>query len=140
MVLGEFMITVGIPIYNAAAYLSDSIKSVLMQTFQDFELILVDDGSSDNSLKIAREFAAKDDRIRIIADGENKKLPARLNQIVREAKYDFIARMDADDLMDPNRLARQFEVIQKSNIDLVTTGMYSIGKNNEIHCKYDNRI
>lgn len=125
------MITIGIPIYNAEAYLEDSIKSVLAQSFQDFELILIDDGSTDKSLEIAKSF--KDNRIKVIFDGENKRLPARLNQIIELAKYDYIARMDADDLMDIDRLKIQFEYLKNhSAIDLVTTGMYSIGKKNEI--------
>lgn len=128
-------ISIGIPIYNAESYLADAIKSVLAQTYPYWELILVDDGSTDNSLEIAQEFAAKDNRIRIISDGLNKKLPARLNQIIKEAKYDYIARMDADDLMDPMRLELQLEVLKSNDIDLVTTGLYSIGENNEIQGK-----
>lgn len=125
------MITVGISIYNAETYLEDAIKSVLAQSFKDFELILIDDGSTDNSLAIVKSF--NDPRIRIYADGTNKRLPYRLNQIIQLAKYDYIARMDADDLMDVNRLKIQIEHLKKHpEIDLVTTGMYSIGKNNEI--------
>ncbi|WP_180047143.1 MULTISPECIES: glycosyltransferase family A protein [Acinetobacter] len=124
------MITIGIPIYNAETYLEDAIKSVLAQSFKDFELILIDDGSTDNSLTIAQSF--NDPRIRIYADGTNKRLPYRLNQIIQLAKYDYIARMDADDLMDINRLKIQIEHLKKHpEIDLVTTGMYSIGKSNE---------
>lgn len=126
-------ISIGIPFYNAEAYLVDAIKSVLNQTYPYWELILIDDGSTDNSLTIAQSF--NDKRIRVISDGMNKKLPFRLNQIIREAKYDYIARMDADDLMDPCRIERQLEVIKNNNVDLVTTGMYSIGRNSEIQGK-----
>lgn len=128
-------ISIGIPIYNAESYLVDAVKSVLNQTYPYWELILVDDGSTDNSLKIAQDFSARDNRIRVISDGLNKKLPARLNQIIKEAKYDYIARMDADDLMDPMRLELQLEVLKSNDIDLVTTGLYSIGENNEIQGK-----
>ena len=125
------MITVGIPIYNAEAYLEDAINSVLVQSFKNFELILVDDGSTDKSLEIAKSF--KDPRITVVTDGKNRKLPYRLNQIINIAKYDYIARMDADDLMDIDRLKIQFEYLKNNpNIDLVTTGMYSIGKFNEL--------
>lgn len=129
------MISIGIPIYNAESYLTDAIKSVLAQSYPYWELILVDDGSTDGSLKIAQDFSARDNRIRVISDGLNKKLPARLNQIIKEAKYDYIARMDADDLMDPMRLELQLEVLKSNDIDLVTTGLYSIGENNEIQGK-----
>lgn len=120
-------ISIGIPIYNAEAYLADAIKSVLAQTHPYWELILVDDGSTDNSLKIAQSFAQKDQRIRVISDGQNKKLPSRLNQLVHEARYEFIARMDADDLISPTRLERQLDFLQKNQkCDLVSTGVLSL--------------
>lgn len=127
------MISIGIPFYNAEKYLEDAICSVLAQTHKDWELILVDDGSTDNSLSIANKYADNDHRIRVISDGENRKLPFRLNQIIKESKYDFIARMDADDLMSNNRLEAQLEVLQKNpNIEFVTTGYLSIGARGEL--------
>lgn len=126
-------ISIGISFFNAESYLSDAIKSVLAQSYPYWELILVDDGSSDNSLEIAKSFASKDSRIRVISDGENKKLASRLNQIIHEAKYNFIARMDADDLMSIDRLEKQVKVLKEnSNINLVTTGCLTIGKDNEL--------
>lgn len=126
-------ISIGIPFYNAEKYLEDAICSVLAQTHEYWELILVDDGSTDNSLSIANKYADNDHRIRVISDGENRKLPFRLNQIIKESKYDFIARMDADDLMSNNRLEAQLEVLQKNpNIDFVTTGYLSIGTIGEL--------
>lgn len=126
-------ISIGIPIYNAENYLSDAIKSVIAQSYPYWELILVDDGSTDNSLQIAQEFSAKDNRIRVMSDGLNKKLPARLNQIIREAKYDYIARMDADDLIHTERLEKQMHFL-KSNpqYDLVSTSLLSIKNNNDV--------
>ena len=126
-------ISIGIPIYNAESYLTDAIKSVLAQTYPYWELLLIDDGSTDNSLKIAQEFAVKDNRIRVISDGLNKKLPARLNQIINEAKYDYIARMDADDVMHPQRLEKQLSFLENNKIyDLVSNGLISIDNQNEI--------
>lgn len=114
-------ITVAIPIYNAEEYLPLAIQSVLNQSFMDFELILLDDGSTDNSLTIANSF--EDPRIRVISDGNNLGLPARLNQIVGLAKYDLIARMDADDIIPENRLKLQFDYLDSNPFkDLVTTG------------------
>ena len=73
------MISIGIPFFNAVAYLEDAIKSVLAQTFQEWELILVDDGSSDGSsdgsLDIAKKYEQLDSRVRVISDGLNKKTP-----------------------------------------------------------------
>ncbi len=114
-------ISIGIPFFNAEKYLEDAIKSVLAQTFQNWELILVDDGSTDRSLEIAQSFV--DPRIR----------PYRLNQIINEAKYGLIARMDADDLMAVDRLEKQVKVLNENpEIDLVVTSLYSIGNKNEI--------
>lgn len=126
-------ISIGISFYNAEYYLSDAIKSVLVQSYPYWELILVDDGSSDKSLEIAQYYANKDSRIKVISDGENKKLAARLNQIICEAKYNFIARMDADDLMSIDRLEKQIAVLKENpKINLVTTGCLTIGKENEL--------
>ncbi len=127
------MISIGIPFYNAEAYLEDAIKSVLAQTFQEWELILVDDGSSDGSLDIAKRIEQKDQRVRVFSDGLNKRLPARLNQIINEAKFDYIARMDADDIMHPHRLEKQLEVFLTSdNIDIISSSYFTLNSKNEV--------
>lgn len=126
-------ISIGIPFFNAELYLADAIKSVIQQSFEDWELILIDDGSIDGSLEIADFFAQEDNRIRVISDGFNKKLPYRLNQIIDESKGEYIARMDADDLIHPDRIKIQLEFLEKNkNFDLVSTGVVSINDNNKI--------
>ena len=123
-------ISIGIPIYNAENYLADAIKSVLAQSYPYWELILVDDGSTDGSLKIAQDFATRDSRIRVISDGINKRLPYRLNQVISEAKGRYIARMDADDLIAVDRLEKQVKFLEENKqFDLVSTGILSV-KNN----------
>ena len=104
-------VTIGIPVYNAEAYLEYTICSVLAQTYRNWELIIIDDGSTDNSLLIAKKYEEIDNRIRVISDGINKKLPHRLNQIIHESKYDYIARMDADDLMSNDRIEKQISIL-----------------------------
>ena len=127
------LISIGIPFYNAQDYLDYAIKSVLAQTYNNWELILMDDGSSDNSLAIANSYARNDHRIRVISDGKNKKLPARLNQLISESNGEFIARMDADDIMHPNRLNEQLEFLKANErYDLVSTGLISIDDNNKV--------
>ncbi|MCK4081104.1 glycosyltransferase family 2 protein [Acinetobacter radioresistens] len=124
-------VSIGIPFYNAEDFLADAINSVIKQTFEDWELILVNDGSTDNSLEIARFYEKKDIRIRVISDGLNKKLPYRLNQIIDESKYEYIARMDADDLMHPDRIKIQLNYLNENNdYDLVSTGLVSITADN----------
>lgn len=123
-------ITIGIPFYNAEAYLTDAIRSVFAQTYQDWELLLIDDGSTDRSLEIAHSI--RDPRVRVISDGVNRRLPYRLNQITSEAKYDLIGRMDADDLISPTRFEKQVAILAAhSEIDLVTTGVCSLTKDNQ---------
>lgn len=123
-------VSIGISFYNAETTLLDAVRSVFMQTHQNWELILVDDGSTDKSLSIAQTI--KDPRVRVYSDGKNKKLAARLNQIIDLAKYDFIARMDADDLIDPSRIEKQLRVLtERNDIDLVSTGVLSLNDNNK---------
>lgn len=118
-------VTVGIPFHNAEHFLLDAIRSVFAQTHEEWELILMDDGSTDRSLEIARSIM--DPRVRVFSDGENKRLGARLNEIHSLAKYDLVARMDADDLMASNRIEKQLKFLQtRPEYDLVTTGVCSI--------------
>lgn len=127
------LISIGIPFYNAEKFLEFAIQSVMNQSYKDWELILVDDGSSDNSLKIAQDFSLKDARIRVICDGRNKKLPYRLNQLVVESKGEFIARMDADDVMHPQRLEKQLSFLEDNKkYDLVASGLISIDSYNNV--------
>ncbi len=124
-------ITIGIPFYNAEAYLADAIRSVFAQTYEDWELILIDDGSTDNSLAIAR--SVDDPRVRVYSDGKNKKLASRLNELTQLATYEFIARMDADDLISPSRLEKQMKIFEKfPEKDLVSTGVFSITNDKEL--------
>jgi len=98
------LISIGIPFFNAEKYLALAIQSVLHQTYTHWELHLVGDGSSDHSLNIAKAYEVKDARIKVISDGENHGLPARLNELSDIANGCFYCRMDADDMMFPNRL------------------------------------
>ena len=127
----DILVTVAIPFYNASKFLKKAISSVLNQYFQDFELILIDDGSTDDSLKIAKSF--NDYRIRIISDGKNKGLIYRLNQSIELAKGKYYARMDADDIMHPMRLKIQLNYLsQNPSIDVLGTSYYSIDNNDNI--------
>ncbi|MDB4946861.1 MAG: putative capsular polysaccharide biosynthesis proteinGlycosyl Transferase Family 2, YveT [Labilithrix sp.] len=102
-------VTVGLPFFNEERFLAQAIRSILAQTMGDLELLLVDDGSTDGSLAIARSFA--DPRVKVLADGERRHLPARLNQITELARGDLVARMDADDVAHPRRLELELAVL-----------------------------
>ena len=104
------LVTIGLPFFDEARHLGEAIRAVLAQSVTDFELLLVDDGSRDESLAIARSF--RDPRITVLADGKRRHLPARLNEIVERARAPFVARFDADDVMHPTRLARQLAAFE----------------------------
>jgi len=112
------LISILLPVYNGAATLSDAICSVLEQTFTNYEILLLDDGSTDNSLEVARTFS--DPRLCVIHDGTNRGLAYRLNQGIDLARGKYIARMDQDDICFPERLAKQFEFLETCpEIDLL---------------------
>jgi len=122
------LVTVGIPFYNAEATLADAIRSVFAQTFTDWELLLIDDGSTDRSLAIAQSI--DDPRVKVVSDGRNLGLSARLNQIAQLARGEFIARMDADDLSHPHRLEKQVNFLKEhQEVDVVGTGMFILDEN-----------
>ena len=124
----DIFVTVGIPFYNAEETILDAVRSVFAQTHQNWELLLIDDGSSDKSLELVQ--AINDPRVSVYSDGKNLKLATRLNQIIDLAKYDYIARMDADDLMSPDRIEKLINILISENYDLVSCGTYSIKMNN----------
>src|SRR5687768_1505996 len=125
-------LTVGLPFYNNASTLADAINSVLLQSYSNWELVLVNDGSTDDSLLVAERFTARDSRVRLINDGKHKGLISRLNEIIDLAQGDYIARMDADDMMMPAKLERQMSVLmQDPRIDVIDTAAYTINEKDE---------
>ena len=108
------------PVYNAGKYLKHSVLSIINQTFFDWELIIIDDGSEDNAIQSIS--ALKDPRVKIINDGVNKGLAVRLNQCIRMSRGHYIARMDQDDISHPRRIENQLKFLESNkNIDLVAT-------------------
>ena len=127
------MVTIGLPFYNAEKYLALAIESVLQQTYTNWELLLLDDGSTDDSLSIAQSYAQKDSRIRVISDGKNKNLATRLNELPSLAQGLYLARMDADDIMHSARIERQLAVLKAHpEIDVLGTNAYIINDENAV--------
>jgi glycosyltransferase involved in cell wall biosynthesis len=114
-------ISVVMPVYNALPFLDESIKSILEQTFGDFEFVILDDASTDGSLERLREWAARDRRIQIHASKKPLGLSGSSNAVVAQARASILARMDADDVAHPDRLRLQWEIIRNSP-DVVVVG------------------
>jgi glycosyltransferase involved in cell wall biosynthesis len=104
------ILSVLLPVYNAEKYLASAIESILHQTYSNFNFIIINDGSTDNSLNILQSFAKNDKRIQLI-NRENKGLVYTLNEGLALIKTPYVARMDADDIALPRRFEKQMEYI-----------------------------
>ncbi len=123
MTLADPTVSIVMPAYNAAATIGGAIRSTLAQTFTDFELIIVDDCSTDNTAAVVQSFA--DPRLVLIRNPRNYKLAKSLNIGIGAAKGRYIARLDADDLNLPERLANQVAFLESHpEIDLVGSCAY----------------
>ena len=122
-------ISVVMSVYNGEKYLHDSIDSILSQTFKDFEFIIIDDGSTDNTLKIIKGF--KDPRI-VFISRKNKGLAESLNEGIKKAKGTYIVRQDADDISNEDRIKKELAAITESNADAVFSFFGLINEENEV--------
>src|SRR5512135_1398022 len=112
------LVSIGMPVRNNEATLALAIRSILEQTYTNWELLLIDDGSSDGTLRVMRGFT--DERIRIFSDGLSLGLPDRLNQAIDASRGEYFARMDGDDVSYPRRLGRQVDYLRHHpQVDLV---------------------
>ncbi|OGE45022.1 hypothetical protein A3B39_05455 [Candidatus Daviesbacteria bacterium RIFCSPLOWO2_01_FULL_37_10] len=127
-------ITVVMPVYNAQKFIISAIESILNQTLRDFELIIVNDCSTDKTRKIIESFARKDPRIKIVNNKTRMNIAASLNKGVSMASSNIIARMDADDISIPIRLEMQYRLISSDkNIAVVGANIIVMDLNeNEI--------
>lgn len=122
------------PVYNGEKYLHEALDSILGQTYTDFELIIINDGSSDKTEKIILEYTKRDARIKYIQNEVNLGLVPTLNKGLGIARGDYIARMDADDICHPERLQKQIDFMKKNpNIMICGTSYKSIGAKNNTH-------
>ena len=112
-------VTVLMPAYNAGKFIGESIRSVLAQSYSHWELLIVNDGSSDNTVDVVKSF--NDPRIRLVENPQNMGLIKTLNRGLAEAQGEWIARLDADDLASPDRIALQMDAFEH-NADLALLG------------------
>ena len=124
------VVSVIIPTYNRAHSIVRSIQSILNQTYQDFEIIVVDDGSTDNTQEIIKEIQTQDKRIRYIRYENNKGAPTARNTGIKTARSDYIAFQDSDDEWFPEKLEKQMKAFGSAppEVGVVYTGYYRLGK------------
>lgn len=129
------LVSIIVPVYNIEKYISKCIESVLSQTFKDWELILVDDGSTDNSGKICDEYALKDNRIKVIHK-ENEGVTATRDKGVKEAQGEFLFFIDGDDYITDNALELFTNKQKENDTDLVRGNIYQVSENGEVLMNY----
>ena len=124
--------SVVMPAYNAGRYLSQAIESVLAQTWQDFELIVIDDGSTDNTLEIARKYEAREERMKVYTQ-PNRGFAETLHRGFELAASEWVFRMDADDRMHPNRIERQIAFLaEHPELDVASSLVLHIDGENRV--------
>lgn len=119
-------LTIIMPVYNAQAYLSESIASILDQSFKNFEFLIIDDCSHDQSVNVIESFSDK--RIRLIKNQQNLGVAKTLNLAIQMARGEYIARMDADDIAMVKRLEKQIHFLrQNQDVDIIGTFLHTFG-------------
>jgi len=113
------------PAFNAEAYIKDSIESIINQSYQDFELIIINDGSTDDTKKIINSF--NDSRIRLYSSEINMGIVYSLNKAISMAKGEYLARMDSDDIANHDRLLLQLDYLKSNGLDICGTSISTFG-------------
>ena len=127
----DIKISIIMPIYNAGEYLTRAISDVLSQTLSEIELICVDDGSTDNSSKIIKKFAAKDSRVKAVRENNAGPSVAR-NRGLKMAKGRYVIFLDADDFYEKNLLMELYTVAERDNLDIAVAkfDIYNVSRLN----------
>ena len=134
--LHDPLVSVVMPAHNAELYIAEAIESVLNQTFRDFEFIVINDGSTDETSNIVNPYAESDPRVRVL-EREKIGFAKALNEGWQEAKGKYIARLDADDISLPTRLQKQVAFLEsRSDVHICGTWMKTFGKDAEVVFRY----
>ena len=124
-------VSVVLPAFNTEKYVGEAVESILSQTFTDFELIVIDDGSTDHTAEILQSIT--DSRLRVLSNASNMGLPKSLNRGIADSHGYYIARQDADDISLPDRLRKQFEYLENyPEVALLGTGRNTISDTGEL--------
>lgn len=122
-------ISVILSVFNGEKHIANAIESVLNQSFEDFEFLILDDASTDNTYNIIKSYQNIDKRIELLKNNSNIGLTKSLNTLISKSKYEYIARQDADDLSLVERFSSQLTVINSGDYDAVTTRAIIKGEN-----------
>lgn len=124
------LVTVIMPVYNAERYMEQSIESIIAQTYQKWELLIVDDGSTDSSVQIMQEYCSRDRRIQMILSTGNEGVASARNKGIQAAKGEYIAFLDSDDLWKAEKLEIQIHYMQEHNCGFVYSAYDVIDEKN----------
>lgn len=128
------LVSIITPNYNCARFIAQTIESVVSQTYSQWEMLIVDDCSTDNSVQIAEQYAAKDKRITVIRNEKNSGAAVSRNKALEIAQGEFIAFLDSDDLWMPDKLEKQIAFMRENNCDFSFTEYEHIDEeNNRLH-------
>ena len=130
--MNEPLVSIITPVYNAERFLSDTIKSVQNQTYKNWEILLIDDCSKDNSAQIIKEFKKYDNRIKYIKLKKNSGASVSRNEGIRNAKGRFISFVDSDDIWKPEKLEIQIKYMLKENLGFTFTSYRYMKENGEL--------
>ncbi|HFU4234897.1 TPA: glycosyltransferase family 2 protein [Streptococcus suis] len=127
------LVSIVMPAYNCEKYVVEAINSILAQTYRNWELLVLDDGSKDNTLRIIEEFSQKDSRIKALPNGKNMGVSATRNRGIELASGEWIAFLDSDDMWKPEKLEKQFEIVEKEAAEFLFTGSSYINEEGEAY-------
>jgi len=136
------LISVIMPCYNSEDYIEEAIESILNQTYNNIEVIIADDCSTDKSFDLIKRYTKKDKRVRCFKNKKNIGCTKTLNKLIEQTKGQYIARMDADDISFEDRIEKQFKLLTKHNYDVLGTNIIFIDSlgNKKNNRRYRNNI
>ncbi|MBQ8029479.1 MAG: glycosyltransferase [Clostridia bacterium] len=117
----EPVVSVIVPVHNGERYIEESIRSVLSQTYENLELIVIDDGSEDSTAEIVEKLSLNDSRLRFEKNPEKSGVAKTRNRGIELSRGEFVAFLDADDIWSPEKLEKQLQIVEKEGADLVYT-------------------
>lgn len=130
--MNEGLVSIITTLYNSGDFIADTIKSVLAQTYSNWELVITDDCSIDNGPSLVESYAAKDPRIRLLRLEKNGGPGVARNNSILNARGQYIAFLDSDDMWMPDKLERQLAVMRETGCGMVYSGYYTCDENNKI--------